>query len=806
MRKSLLVFKRITCALGILFIVLGVVPVPAVSVISNVSASSIAQADDASLALPQFSNVNLTDELSTAKAESVILSLPHFTSISVVDSLSQEDGDPPAGGEGGDTGGEGGDTGGEGGDTGGEGGDTGGEGGDTGGEGGDTGGEGGDTGGEGGDTGGEGGDTGGEGGDTGGGSGEECLEGEDCIPLTGSGVEVQTVGCRGAGDWCANDSWCCSGVCESHHCQACTPIWSCPTECGYAGGTVTDNCGGTHTCAATEACCKPENACCDSNEECCDGLTCIGNKCKVPPPACKTEGMPCGGGNTCCGDLVCYQKPGQENEKCWPPAVDCQYHYGDCECHPWGCYRPIVIDQYPQNGGEACPPWWSSIPCDDPVDCEGSWSECSGNCGTTGTETFTITTPAENGGAACDYADGTTRSCENEACAPEEDCPTHCDYPGGQVPDGQGGYKTCAATDPCPVPCVLGDYGACSAECGGGTQTQQIVVPAQYGGACDPDTRPCNTDPCPIDCEGDWGACEGECGMTGTQTFTVTVPAQYGGEECEYADGATQTCDTDPCPEDCYGEWGDCVGECGTTGEMTFTILQQAKFGGEECEFADGAVQACEMNPCPIDCEWSEWSECSADCGPGTQTREIMVEAEWGGLECEGEAEQECYAGDCPSQLVLDPHCVTGHLGNARLAWSFSNPSSKSVPYSWSLDGQTGSGTAAPGATINVGLTTDGPASHTLTVYWPGGSGSSSSSYDCDGGVVPTGGGGGGGGGIIPVTGGAGGPTEELLIIPVTGVDLGNELAGFQKLFLYMGLMMFGATLFLEGMTRKMKF
>ena len=794
MRKSLVVFKRITCALGILFIVLGVVPVPAVSVISNVNASSIALTDSTSLSMPSFSSVNVVEELSTAKADSVILSLPHFTTISLVDSLSEEGGDPPAGDEGG--------TGDEGGDTGGEGGDTGGEGEDTGGEGGDTGGEGGDTGGEGGDTGGEGGDTGGEG------SGEECQEGEDCIPVTGAGVEIQTFTCTADGGWCNKDWKCCSGDCDGGKCKAaCEPTWDCPDECGYTGGTVTDSCGGTHTCAATDACCTPKNGSCDANEDCCAGLTCTGNKCKEPAPECKTEGMPCGGSNTCCGDLVCYQKPGQENEKCWPPAtpVDCQYHYGDCECGYFGCWRYLVIDQYPQNGGEACPTAWF-IACGDPVNCEGEWSECSGACGTTGSQTFTITTPAENGGAACDYADGATQSCQNEACEPEGTCPTECDYAGGQVPDGQGGYKTCPAMDPCPVPCVLGDYDTCSAECGGGTQTQIILVPAQYGGACEPDTRACNTDPCPIDCEGDWGECEGECGSTGTQTFTVTQPAMYGGEECAFEDGATQTCDTDPCPEDCYGEWGDCVGECGTTGEQTFAILQQAQYGGAECEFEDGATQACEMDPCPIDCEWSEWSECSADCGPGTQTREIVVEAQYGGLECEGEAEQACYAGDCPSQLVLDPTCVTGHLGNARLAWSFSNPSGKSVPYSWSLDGQTGSGTAAPGATINVGLTTDGPASHTLTVYWPGGSDSQSSSYDCDGGVVPTGGGGGGGGGIIPVTGGAGGPTEELLIIPVTGVDLGNELAGFQKLFLYMGLMMFGATLFLEGMTRKFKF
>jgi hypothetical protein len=37
----------------------------------------------------------------------------------------------------------------------------------------------------------------------------------------------------------------------------------------------------------------------------------------------------------------------------------------------------------------------------------------------------------------------------------------------------------------------------------------------------------------------------------------------------------------------------------------------------------------------------------------------------------------------------------------------------------------------------------------------------------------------------------------------VDGVDLGAELAGFQKLFLYMGLMMFGVTMVLEGVSKK---
>jgi hypothetical protein len=63
----------------------------------------------------------------------------------------------------------------------------------------------------------------------------------------------------------------------------------------------------------------------------------------------------------------------------------------------------------------------------------------------------------------------------------------------------------------------------------------------------------------------------------------------------------------------------------------------------------------------------------------------------------------------------------------------------------------------------------------------------------------PGGGGssGGGGGGLpIPVTG-------DPMIIPVTGVDLMLDLTGLQQLFTYMGLMMFGVTMMLEGVERK---
>jgi hypothetical protein len=41
------------------------------------------------------------------------------------------------------------------------------------------------------------------------------------------------------------------------------------------------------------------------------------------------------------------------------------------------------------------------------------------------------------------------------------------------------------------------------------------------------------------------------------------------------------------------------------------------------------------------------------------------------------------------------------------------------------------------------------------------------------------------------------------VIIPVTGVDLTFNLAGLQRLFTYMGLMLFGITMVLEGLDKK---
>jgi hypothetical protein len=75
------------------------------------------------------------------------------------------------------------------------------------------------------------------------------------------------------------------------------------------------------------------------------------------------------------------------------------------------------------------------------VDCVGAWSDtstCSVACGGgTFTQVYTITTPAQNGGIACPYANGATRagstSCNIQACPLPE---TASGYGCGQCPLG----------------------------------------------------------------------------------------------------------------------------------------------------------------------------------------------------------------------------------------------------------------------------------------------------------------------------------------------------------------------------------
>jgi hypothetical protein len=179
------------------------------------------------------------------------------------------------------------------------------------------------------------------------------------------------------------------------------------------------------------------------------------------------------------------------------------------------------------------------------------WGECSLPCGGGAQfRTFAVSTPAMHGGAC--PADGTseTQACNTQACPPPP---------------------------PEPVDCVgaYGDFGACSETCGpNGVQMRSFIIttPASHGGvectvaAGAVETQPCNTAVgCPVDCVGaygDFGACSATCGGgTQSRSYIVSTPASNGGTCAGLGTSETQPCNSRACQPACVtvniGSMGD---------------------------------------------------------------------------------------------------------------------------------------------------------------------------------------------------------------------------------------------------------
>ena len=232
---------------------------------------------------------------------------------------------------------------------------------------------------------------------------------------------------------------------------------------------------------------------------------------------------------------------------------------------------------------------------------------------------FEVSQWRENGGIECDNIHGQEKS---ESC---HVCPIHCE--GEWTPE----------------------WTECTETCGGGTQskTYTVITPADYGGDACPNitgdiwTQPCNTQPCPIDCEGHWSPSWSECSKTcgggeQTKTYIIDVHPQFQGNPCPEETTITQPCNEHTCPaEDCEGEWSPnwtpCSQSCGGgTQEKTYTILKNELYGGNPCPNITGDkwTQPCNTEPCPVDCSysWSPWSECNEECGPnGVMQRTFSI-------------------------------------------------------------------------------------------------------------------------------------------------------------------------------------
>ncbi|XP_061467221.1 papilin isoform X2 [Rhineura floridana] len=220
-----------------------------------------------------------------------------------------------------------------------------------------------------------------------------------------------------------------------------------------------------------------------------------------------------------------------------------------------------------------------------------------------------------------------------------------------------------------------GSWGECSAECGGGYQSRLVFctidneVYPDYMCRDKPqpeNNRTCGIQPCPQTKRisylylpgawsrntawslqtkswkiGDWGACSATCGG-GTQTRSVYCVSYHGHSSENAADDAecasltekprtTQPCNMRQCAAWTTGPWSECSASCGE-GVQTRTVSCRAQLGSRTLEVAclrepkPPHTQPCLGENCIQEIGWhiGDWGLCSKSCDSGIRTRQVI--------------------------------------------------------------------------------------------------------------------------------------------------------------------------------------
>lgn len=179
----------------------------------------------------------------------------------------------------------------------------------------------------------------------------------------------------------------------------------------------------------------------------------------------------------------------------------------------------------------------------------------------------------------------------------------------------------------------------------------------------------CKEKECPIDGGfTEWspfGDCDKTCGdgVKKRKRSCTNPEPKFGGKNCEGLTEETQACNVKPCPVDGgfsnWGAFGECDKPCGTgMKKRTRTCTNPAPAnGGKNCEGPLEEQEKCNVQPCPVDggfTEWSEFGACDKSCGGGKQTRKRTCTNPApanGGKNCEGALEETkaCNTDACPN-------------------------------------------------------------------------------------------------------------------------------------------------------------
>lgn len=239
-------------------------------------------------------------------------------------------------------------------------------------------------------------------------------------------------------------------------------------------------------------------------------------------------------------------------------------------------------------------------------------------------------------------------------------------------------------TEPCPPTWTVGEWTACSATCGASRRLRQVLCKEQRTqsvittvplSSCNQTTRPasvedCEVPSCPSWEAGEWGECSVDCG-TGQQQRRVTcqrVGAVVADGLCEGLEKPSETeeCDMGSClPEWLYSSYTEsCSAECGSGYKSRNVICSTAGAAGAVSQDTCAGLtkprvsKACNRPSCGAKWVMSEWSQCSSECGPGTQSRMVLCVSSRNGYsvvnndQCRDERpidSQECNVRECGS-------------------------------------------------------------------------------------------------------------------------------------------------------------
>ncbi|XP_076815341.1 uncharacterized protein LOC143461331 isoform X2 [Clavelina lepadiformis] len=175
-----------------------------------------------------------------------------------------------------------------------------------------------------------------------------------------------------------------------------------------------------------------------------------------------------------------------------------------------------------------------------------------------------------------------------------------------------------------------GAFTPCNAECGGGKRSR--IRHCKYGSAnidigCRGDTEEtvdCNTQSC-VDAfwsSYDIGSCSRSCGGGTRTNRRICVNGSPGQKGCEGNASMVENCNERPCPIwGPFGAWSDCTKECGTGTQNSTRVCLNVVVGEEGCRGESKKSRNCNTQICAHWSEYEPWSDCDVTCMQSKERR-----------------------------------------------------------------------------------------------------------------------------------------------------------------------------------------